>query len=567
MRSPTFANFYKEKRSATAKLLKISCNVDRLLPRDQRQYNEIEALVESAEIHADENGVCSLTLGASFRDHHVLEELQAAGGSAPASAGAASVPTGPIYCCCARRNSSSERVQQGDPHESTQKLLQSSQFHTDLPSEIWPSTPAPSGRTWRVLCPAQFAALRPVLMSHHELNINAFNPSPAAPDACRLRSGCRRFLLQRHHSDTAFAQLHGAAVHIVLAHDSLVFTAHQDHKIRVWKKHNGNYHLINTLPTRRDYLLNSFFQHNYVQLRRHHHRLWMQHVDTISALAFHKGSSYSCDTKLDVCKINDHIHWEPLLYSASWDKTFKVWSLSNFKCIESVAAHDDAINAIALGSCYDAATANQQLAFTASSDGTVKAWAKEAVYTDRFMRKSCLKVKHKLVATLAHPKKCAVNALAISNDVDIGLLLFSAGSDGFIRIWRRVANHYSKQLLQEEGSGSQKQVNMTLCSVLEGHKRAVLCLSIAGDLLLSGSADNTLRVWSIRQAKAWLSSNSNNTADQTSSIICYSALVAMMEGHKAPVKSICASPCPHGCGYYAVFSGALDEAIKVWCLH
>ncbi|CAI9755792.1 unnamed protein product [Fraxinus pennsylvanica] len=37
---------------------------------------------------------------------------------------------------------------------------------------------------------------------------------------------------------------------------------------------------------------------------------------------------------------------EGLLYFTSWDMTFKVWIIGNSKCIESVKAHDDAVNSM-----------------------------------------------------------------------------------------------------------------------------------------------------------------------------------------------------------------------------
>jgi len=57
---------------------------------------------------------------------------------------------------------------------------------------------------------------------------------------------------------------------------------------------------------------------------------------------------------------------EGLLYSGSWDKTVKVWRVADFKCLESINAHDDAVNAVVAmsGGCV----------LTRSADGTVKMW-------------------------------------------------------------------------------------------------------------------------------------------------------------------------------------------------
>ncbi|GAB2297644.1 hypothetical protein Dimus_031733 [Dionaea muscipula] len=49
-----------------------------------------------------------------------------------------------------------------------------------------------------------------------------------------------------------------------------------------------------------------------------------------------------------------------LIYSGSWDKTLKVWGMSNLRCLESIKAHDDAINGL---------VASKSLIYTASSVG------------------------------------------------------------------------------------------------------------------------------------------------------------------------------------------------------
>lgn len=60
---------------------------------------------------------------------------------------------------------------------------------------------------------------------------------------------------------------------------------------------------------------------------------------------------------------------EGLLYIGSYDKTVKVWKLSEMKCIESFIAHQENINDLIINpqNCY---------IFTCSSDRTVKMWLK-----------------------------------------------------------------------------------------------------------------------------------------------------------------------------------------------
>lgn len=288
----------------------------------------------------------------------------------------------------------------------------------------------------------------------------------------------------------------GAVKSLVTFGDKL-FSAHQDHKIRVWKIDNNTegyqkrYQCVATLPTMNDRLLRLFSAKNYVQVRRHKSCTWVHHVDTVSALALSRDGS--------------------LLYSASWDRSFKVWRTSNFKCLESVAkAHDDAINALVVS--------NDGYVYTGSADKTIKVWKK----------RQGQKI-HSLVATL-EKHKSAVNALALGTD---GSVLYSGACDRSIVVWERESN----------GSG-----NMVVAGALRGHTKAILCLTVVSDVLFSGSADKTIRVWR------------RSGVDKS-----YSCL-AVLEGHMKPVKCLTAAvENSSGSGTsYLVYSGSLDCDIKVW---
>ncbi|XP_074309812.1 protein JINGUBANG [Silene latifolia] len=291
-----------------------------------------------------------------------------------------------------------------------------------------------------------------------------------------------------------------AAVKSLVVLGDKLFSAHQDHKIRVWKIDNSKkYQCMATLPTMNDRLRSLISTKNYVQVRRHKSCTWVHHVDTISSLALSKDGS--------------------VLYSASWDRTFKVWQTSDFRCLESVSnAHDDAINAIVVS--YDG------YVYTGSADKTIKVWKKQNG-----------KEKHSLITTL-EKHKSAVNALALSSD---GSILYSGACDRSIVVWERSAV-----------GGA----HMVVAGALRGHSKAILCLSVVSELLFSGSADKTIRVWR-----------------KTGVDMSYTCL-AVLEGHMKPVKCLTAtveknsSPGPgsgsgSGSGYL-VYSGGLDCDIKVW---
>ncbi|KAG4181945.1 hypothetical protein ERO13_A09G014100v2 [Gossypium hirsutum] len=138
------------------------------------------------------------------------------------------------------------------------------------------------------------------------------------------------------------------------------------------------------------------------------------------------------------------------------DRTFKVWRISDYKCLESVNAHDDAVNSVVSRS-------GREMVFTGSADGTVKVWKREQQRKGK---------KHSLNQTLLQ-QECAVTALAI--DVP-GSVLYCGSSDGLVNFWEL-----------EKG--------LAHGGVLKGRKLAVLCLEAAGNLVFSGSADKTICVW------------------------------------------------------------------------
>ncbi|KAD4888989.1 hypothetical protein R6Q59_034118 [Mikania micrantha] len=233
----------------------------------------------------------------------------------------------------------------------------------------------------------------------------------------------------------------GAVKSLVVSADK-IYSAHQDHKIRVWKvDENGTQQKkliqLATLPTFSDRALTILIPKNHVQVSRHKKSTWVHHNDTVSALAVSRDGL--------------------VLYSVSWDRTLKIWRTTDFKCLESIAnAHDDAINAVALSSHGDV--------YTGSTDKKIKIWRK---------LKSPEGEKHSLITTL-NKHRSGINALALSINEDV---LYSGASDRLIMVWEKSDD------------------DMVVVCTLKGHVKSVLCLSVVSDLLCSGSADETIRIW------------------------------------------------------------------------
>ncbi|KAH7293115.1 hypothetical protein KP509_28G012600 [Ceratopteris richardii] len=326
-----------------------------------------------------------------------------------------------------------------------------------------------------------------------------------------------------------------APVKALFVSGNFIFSAHQDQRIRIWSRSgrtpslkqvsdgyghssyellqdgHGQHKLIASMPTMKDYVKAFIAPRNYVQVRRQCKRLWIEHVDTISMLAI--GGSAE----------------DPILYSASWDRSIKVWRLSDWKCLESFKAHDDAINALLVGP--------EGLLYTASSDAKIKVWGRlggsednEAVQTQRSKKTR----KHFLIASLeAH--KASVNALALLKETNGNeLALYSGGCDKDIVVWER--EHGLKVMVSK--------------GILKGHRKAILCLSSTGNFLCSGSADRTIRVW--RRSRA--------SSGGVSSHCC----VAILQGHCGPIKCLAMSFCNED--HCLLYSSSLDNQLKVWKL-
>lgn len=283
---------------------------------------------------------------------------------------------------------------------------------------------------------------------------------------------------------TKFGQGDGS-VKALLTVGNKVFTAHQDSRIRVWKvsrRSENVFRIVDTLPTTKDYLGKFMRQSNYVQTRRNHKKLWIEHADSISCLAFHSG----------------------YIYSGSWDKTVKVWRLSDFKCLESIKAHDDAINGL---------IASKGVVYSASADGKIKAWRKEGKST------------HSLMGILEGHKDVSLNSVVVSED---GGFVYGGGSDGYVMGW-----------LGAKDFQSWKKV----CEV-KAHEMAVLCMCIMGDFLCSGSADKSIRIW---------------RREMSGGIF----RVGVIKGHEGPIRCLQASPVTVG-GGFMLYSGSLDRSLRVW---
>ncbi|KAL6568170.1 hypothetical protein OROHE_003854 [Orobanche hederae] len=269
--------------------------------------------------------------------------------------------------------------------------------------------------------------------------------------------------------------------------DDRVYAAYADCKIRVWRRSwEGviKHVRVATVPMAGSFVLSYIGGKDKT----------IKHLGPISSLAI----STSDD----------------ILYSASLDKTVKLWRISDFKCIETIQAHTEPINAIVL--------ADDGVLYTASDDATVRVWRRNFCSDARL---------HSLTVTLP-TRYSPVKTLALAQD---GAVLYGGCTDGYVHYWLK--GWFSGQL-QYGGA-------------LPGHTHAVMCLASVTNYVVSGSADSTSRVW-VRDMDG------------------FHTCVAVLQGHRGPVRCVAAltdraaaaeESAEEGC---TLCTGSLDGVLKVW---
>ncbi|KAL0314741.1 UNVERIFIED_CONTAM: protein JINGUBANG [Sesamum angustifolium] len=174
-------------------------------------------------------------------------------------------------------------------------------------------------------------------------------------------------------------------------------------------------------------------------------------------------------------------------------RTFKVWRPESSKCIESVKAHDDAVNSVVAGV--------GGMVFTGSADGTVKPGVRrDGIGRERVGFGGLLRVLGWASELLGGGEGAVSRRRAERTQAGRALpgggrnLAFSGSADKTICVWRR------------EGAVH------TCLSVLTGHTGPVKCLAVEKDkesaldgdadkkwVVYSGSLDKSVKVWSVSE--------------------------------------------------------------------
>ncbi len=218
--------------------------------------------------------------------------------------------------------------------------------------------------------------------------------------------------------------------------------------------------------------------------------------------------------------------------SGSEDKTIRLWDLQTGRCLRTLEGHEDSVYSV----CF---SPDGRFALSGSWDKTLRLWnlergrkaffrLAEPVSTGQFL------LDQSRFQTLIQDARAA---LGVSPVRSLRAAREARSLPGFERsrealaLWFALYCRLPRRSLQ----------SAWLDRVLEGHKNSVesACFSPDGRLALSGSTDETIRLWDLQTGKC----------------------LRTLEGHEGFVNSVCFSPD----GRLAL-SGSWDKTLRLWNL-
>ncbi len=216
-----------------------------------------------------------------------------------------------------------------------------------------------------------------------------------------------------------------------------------------------------------------------------------------------------------------------ILISGSSDWTIKIWDLNTNQVIKTLEGHQGSIRALAV-------SGDGHTLVSGSTDGTVKVW-------DLRTRR----LQHTLIG---HTD--LVRTVAISPD---GQIIASGSWDKTIKLWA-----LSTQKIANPENNQNQSNSPVLMGTLTGHKEYINSVAFTPDglMLISGSDDNTIKVWELHLSD----SNQSEKLGKLASV-----KVTLTE-HNTDILSLAVSgkhwQFPQS--YPLLVSGSWDERIKIW---
>ncbi|CAN5543283.1 NB-ARC domain-containing protein [soil metagenome] len=214
-----------------------------------------------------------------------------------------------------------------------------------------------------------------------------------------------------------------------------------------------------------------------------------------------------------------------LVVSGSTDKTARVWHVQTGQLLHTLLGHDATVTTVAF-------SPDGAILATGSHDQTVRLWNWHAEQVLHILRGHAGSV----VTIVFSP--CPLAWCGLSRSV------FVSGSlDQTLGIWDA---HSGEQL------GS-----------LTGHSAPVISavFSANGALLISGSDDQTIRVWKMGEPGSGV-----QAIDRQEQMVVCGQTIRVLYGHYGVVNALAVAP-PSLAGQELLVSGSYDKTVRLWDLH
>ncbi|XP_011010524.1 PREDICTED: F-box/WD repeat-containing protein pof1-like isoform X2 [Populus euphratica] len=263
-------------------------------------------------------------------------------------------------------------------------------------------------------------------------------------------------------------------VALQVSHDR-VYAAYADGKIRIWRRTwDGAFKHIRlaTIPSSGGYVRSLIYRKDKM----------MKHVGPITSLAIN---------------LSDDI-----IYSASLDRTVKVWRISDLKCIETIHAHLEPVNAIVV--------ADDGILYTASDDASIRVWRRNFCSGEwPHSLTVTLPSKHSpgwFPGQLQYGGALQGHTHAIMCMANVSKYVISGSADSTSRVWGR------------DSDGQH-----TCLAVLVGHRGPIRCVTAFlgrseddnedGCTICTGSLDGVLKLWRVTRTNKESGNSSQNASD------------------------------------------------------